>query len=304
MRLLVLLGLLLAALSWLALPHVTAARQALPYDVVVVPAGQRWKGDLATVVDAVVVEGEVSGDVTSWSGDIRVSGRVGGDVVSYGGLVELGPRARVEGSVLALAGVMRREGVAQVEGESFAPPLGTTAASLAGFTGVVENRPSSALRALLTSGGALALIALSLLVPALWPVRSGAVARMLRRRPGYSLGLGLLSGLLVALLVAPLALLLALTLIGLPLLPLLLLLTLLVFGLGLAAVARALGTQLGMVRPVRAGLLGALLLVGPLLLVGQFAPLLALGLFYLIGSLGLGALVISRGGTILLPEKG
>jgi hypothetical protein len=299
MKLLLVLGALLGnlALIWPATLAVAAQEE-----IVVVPTGERWEGDLATVARSIVVEGEVRGDVTSWSGDIAVRGRVLGDIVSYGGVVELGPQAEVSGSILALAGGVSHAATAQVGGQEFAPQLQTTATSLAGFVGVEQARSARGLRLIATAGGALLLLGMTLLLPAIWPLRSRAMALMLRRRPWQSLGLGLLSGLLLALLLAALAGLLALTLLGVTLLPPLVLLAHLFLGVGVVAVALAVERRLGPTPRAPAGLSGGLLLILPLALLATLAPGLGLALFYLVGCVGLGAVALSRGGTLLLPD--
>lgn len=94
------IGLVCVMVLWLPAP--VAAQAPLP--PVVIPAGERYQGHLATFDQSIVVLGEVDGDVTSWAGSITVHGTVRGDVVSYTGTVELKAGAVVEGNVLSIAG--------------------------------------------------------------------------------------------------------------------------------------------------------------------------------------------------------
>jgi hypothetical protein len=129
------------------------------------------------------------------------------------------------------------------------------------------------------------------------------VGRALRRAPARSLAVGLLTTLLLGLLLPPLASLLALSLVGLPLvLPLLLLLQA-PYLFGLAGLGWALGGQaLPAAAPPVAAAAGAAVLLLPLAAVGALAPLWSAALFYLLASLGLGAAVLSRGGAYALRK--
>lgn len=58
----------------------------------------------------------VNGDVVAVLGSVRVDGRVTGDVVAVGGSVDLGPNAVVEGEVVVVGGTLDRAPGARVEG--------------------------------------------------------------------------------------------------------------------------------------------------------------------------------------------
>jgi hypothetical protein len=58
----------------------------------------------------------VNGDVVAVLGSVRVDGRVTGDVVAVGGSVALGPNAVVEGEVVVVGGTLDRAPGARVEG--------------------------------------------------------------------------------------------------------------------------------------------------------------------------------------------
>src|SRR6266545_5400994 len=73
----------------------------------VVLTGQHVAGSVATVSQAILIEGTVDGDVTSWNGAITITGSVGGDVVSYAGPVTIMPGGQVAGHVLASGGELQ-----------------------------------------------------------------------------------------------------------------------------------------------------------------------------------------------------
>lgn len=58
----------------------------------------------------------VNGDVVAVLGSVEVDGRVTGDVVSVGGSVDLGPDAVVEGEVVVVGGLLERAPGARIEG--------------------------------------------------------------------------------------------------------------------------------------------------------------------------------------------
>lgn len=286
----------------LALLPGAALAQAAPVEV---PAGTVVPGDLATFAQPIVVWGVVEGDVTSWGGDIFVAGTVHGDVVSYTGKVALAPAARVGGSVLALAGGLVHEPGALVAGAQLGAeplPSGVVLASVAAIFDPPGAANAELPRPLLS--GALGLVAglLTLAGTIVWPRRTQGVSLALRRLPGRSLGLGLLTTGLLAPLLVVLASLLALSLIGLPLILPLLLALQLPYLLGLAGLAQALGARLAADRPppLVATAFGLLAIMPPLMIIGALAPLWSAALFYLAASAGLGAAILSRGGAYRL----
>jgi cytoskeletal protein CcmA (bactofilin family) len=283
-----------------------AAAQSGP---LVVAADAVFRGDLATVDRAILVQGVVEGDVTSWSGAITVEGTVEGDVVSYAGPVTLGPDARVSGSVLSMAGGVSGAGPAvagQVLGER---PVagGRVVASVATIFGRQPETIDATIPRPLVSG-ALALLAGAViaLLAAIWPARTAGVALGLRRAPLRAAILGLLTTLLAAVLLPPLAGLLALTLVGLPLVMPLLMVLQLPYLFGAAAVARLIGDALGAQsgRPAVSAALGAAALMLPLAAVGAAAPVVSAAIFYLVAGVGLGAAILTRAGAYALAARG
>lgn len=261
-------------------------------------------GDVASVGEAILIAGRVEGDVTSWSGSITILGEVDGDVVSYAGSIELGPGARVTGNVLSLGGGVSRPAQAQVTGRVLGEQPLAGAALMADAAAILRPQPGHAPADLPLPliSAALTLLCLLLVVAsaALWPRRTLGISRALRYAPGRSSMLGLLTTVLLGLLLLPLGALLALSLIGLPLvLPLTLLLQA-PYLFGLVGIARLLGERLRPQASELAVAVGATVLLLPLGIVGAVAPLWALALFYLLASVGLGAVILSRGGAYAL----
>ena len=290
-------ALLLALL--LALAPAAAHAQPKP---LVVASGEVRAGDLATVDQPILITGVVEGDVTSWSGTITVAGEVRGDVVSYVGAITLGPTAKVGGSVMAMSGGLHSAGAAvagQLLGDQ---PVagGTLVAGVARIFGAPAATGAGELPRPVVSGAlALAALLLCVALTAGWPLRTSGAIGALWRAPGRALALGLLSTLLAALLLPLLAGILALSLVGLPLLVPLLLAMQLPYLFGIAVMGRALAERLGgqRLQPAIAAASGAAALLLPLAFVGVQAPLASVALFYLIAGPGLGAAILSRGGA-------
>lgn len=299
--------LLLAAAAALTLA-LAPGRALAQSGALLIAADEVFHGDLASFDQPIQVLGVVEGDVTSWSGAIRVEGEVRGDVVSYAGSIVLGPHAQVSGSVLSLGGGVSSTSAARVAGQVLGErPL--AGGPLVADVASIFNRQPGAARAdlpLPLISAALTLIGLLLTVAcaALWPRRTLGVSRAISRAPAVSLAFGLLTTALLALLLLPLGGLIALSLIGLPLLLPLALLLQLPYLFGLAGLGWLVGGRLrpGDHEPAAAAA-GVALLLLPLGVIGAMAPLVALALFYAVASAGLGAAILSRGGAYALRGR-
>lgn len=297
-------GLALLALLLALLPAPARAQPA----PLVVGRAEVVAGDLATVDRPILIEGVVEGDVTSWSGAITVEGEVRGDVVSYVGTIRLGPAAKVAGSVMAMAGGVNSAGAA-VAGQLLGEEPVAGGALVAGLARIFDRAPTGATNELprpVVSGLlALAALLLCVAITAFWPRRTAGAVQALVRAPGRSLTLGLLTTLLAALLLPLLAGVVALSLVGLPLLVPLLLVAQLPFLLGIAVAGRALAERAGLRprQPALSAALGSAALLLPVALVGASAPLLSALLFYMLAGPGLGAAILSRGGAYALRAR-
>jgi len=272
----------------------------------VIPSGQHVTGSVATVSQAIVIEGTVDGDVTSWSGAITIAGSVGGDVVSYAGPVTIMPGGRVAGHVLASGGELQVPPGAAVAGQAIRGAGGGDAlASLLDLFTPVSGAGNSAIGRVLFGGvlGVL-LVAFCLLYIAFWPRRMLITSATLQQLAVRALGLGLLTTIALALSLPPLAAMLISSVIGVPVLLMMLALVLAVYVYGLAVLAQWAGGCL-LVAAGRAQGLGGRTLVVALVLAFALAtitvmqPLYGVAAFFLLASPGLGAAILSRGGMAL-----
>lgn len=80
--------------------------------------GSRSVGDRVRVGGSIHVQEDeqVDGDVVATFGSVRIDGTVTGDVVAVGGSVRLGPDALIEGDVTAVGGTIHRSPGSRVEG--------------------------------------------------------------------------------------------------------------------------------------------------------------------------------------------
>lgn len=281
----------------------------------VISPGLTVEGDVIVPLGNITVAAgaTVEGNVTTQGGHVTVAGRVEGNVASLTGDVILEPSAEVDGNVLASIGSVYRARGAEVRGEVAAPlgtihntlPLPPAAPADEGVGGLI-----AAIVRLLTAlvGGVLLLLGGGLAMLAA-PRHVARIAATLEHAIVPSAVVGVLTAILLPLVVVVVGLILAITIVGPVILGLGVLLALLV---GLAAVGIWVGEWLaqGQSRftlprsPLARGLVGLALLLAANALVSLLLPWLGWGLLYLMSSLGLGALVLSRGGTIVPVTDG
>ena len=279
---------------WLVPGAILARDQS---DVLLIAAGQHVAGNVATIAQDIRVDGTVDGDVTSWNGAITITGSVGGDVVSYGGAVAVMPTGQVAGHILASDGMLHQSPGAVVAGQKISGGGEALASLLDLLNPAGPGDPDDALgHTLFGVALAVLLTAFCLLYSAFWPGRVALAGDALRRLPGRTLTLGLLTTLALALALLPLAGLLVASVVGVPLLLALLALALALYVGGLVVLARMLST--GMATPTTSARMVACTLALVLLIAVAvaLAPLWGLALFFLVASPGLGAVVLSRGG--------
>jgi cytoskeletal protein CcmA (bactofilin family) len=156
--------------------------------------------------------GSIQGHVQAAGGRVFIDGPVGGDVVATSGEVELGPNARIAGKLrYRSSAVVRQDPAAQVVGgiEHLFPSTRGDKAARPASDPMARHSTAGAVAVVWTLG----LIALAIVLLAVLPVFCRGVARALHERLGMSVLLGFV--LLVCTPVA--ALLLLVTLIGIPL---------------------------------------------------------------------------------------
>jgi cytoskeletal protein CcmA (bactofilin family) len=199
-------------------------------------------GNVSVAGGRVRLHGTVRGSVQAAGGRVLIDGEVAGDVNANGGEVELGPDARIAGTLRYRSREeLRRDTSAQVTGGvqrlGLMPGAGPRDGRHEEREGAAEGPRGGVVLAALGGVWALGLMVLAALAIVALPAFSDRVAQTLRERTGMSLLLGFL---LVACL--PLALVLMIvTLVGIPLAMFVLLATLALLPVAYAASAIGLG---------------------------------------------------------------
>ncbi len=225
-------------------------------------------------------------------GSVTVSGHVRKDAVAVGGSVTLLPGARVEGDAVAIGGTVSVEEGATLDGDNVS--LGGTIPTMVGSVvrGAVGGRPSlhSMFGFAARMTRAVFLYVIALLVALAFPHAVSRIRMYLATRPGLSA----LGGLAILLGFLPLCALLAVTIIGIPLIPVavMLLAALLLFGFTVSA--GWLGEKLPFVQektPVKTVALG-----GVVLALVSLVPWIGTSVIILVAAIAAGATLISRFG--------
>lgn len=193
--------------------------------------GERAK-DVVVFGGTLQMDGEAYGDVAVFGGAATVDGPVHGDVALIGGSLELGPRARIEGDLSVVGGGLKRHPDAVVEGEvaknvpfSFdwnpfegatvrhrvAEHMADEAEEISPFVRVVEKTFFKVSMLLLIS-----LLALLVVLIARRPLER--TAERIRREPAKSGLVGLAIEILILPVTVAVVILLAVSIIGIPLL--------------------------------------------------------------------------------------
>jgi hypothetical protein len=165
-------------------------------------SGAAVSGDVAIAGGEVIIQGAINGKLRAAGGNIRIDGPVTGNASIAGGRLELGPNARIEGKLRFFGGELIRDPAAQVVG------------------GVEQERGRSSGRHEMTATQrflhgwvwSVGLVALAALIAAAFPGASQRMALELRERPWITPLLGILA--LVTIPVA--AVLVIITIVGIP----------------------------------------------------------------------------------------
>ena len=277
-------------------------------------AGERLEDDLVVLGGKVQLQrgSLVKGDVSILGGEASIEGTVDGDVVIFGGAVALGSSAVVEGNLVILGSSLRRHPEAQVKGntvegleasESLKNLPKLLSGNLAGMNVPRPNMTGSGglngLFGFMRSLGTLvAVLFAAALVVTLLPEPLQRITELMTRSWLLSMGIGALTIVALAVLMPVLAIII----IGIPVVIVLGIASVLCALLGWVAAGKVVGQQL--LQALRAGTRSPLAEV----LVGStFITLLALTpcvgplLSFLVVSWGLGAVVLTRLGTTSYP---
>jgi cytoskeletal protein CcmA (bactofilin family) len=160
-------------------------------------------GNVSLAGGAIRIEGTVQGYVQAAGGSVVIDGTVGGDVVASAGSVELGPNARIAGKLRYASRELKRDPAAQVAGGVERSPVNVRS------TGPGPRHLARAAGWLWTAGVVLTAIVLVAALPAF----TARAASTLRARTGTSL----LAGFVAMVCIPVAAILLLVTVIGIPL---------------------------------------------------------------------------------------
>jgi hypothetical protein len=190
-----------------------------------------------------VEAGEVVDEAVAFGGPLTVAGTVRGDTVAFGGPLTLEPTAVVEGDAVVFGGPLEVKPGAVVRGDrvGFGGTLGDVVGGIAGAAGREVPPWQLAVLGIVSAFVKCAVLLLvGLLVLTFMPERYVRVREQLVRRPGRSA----LAGFLMMLALVPLAIVLAVTVIGIPLIPIAGLFLFVLMGVGMTAFATWLGDRL------------------------------------------------------------
>ena len=227
-------------------------------------------------------------------GSVTIAGHVRQDVVAIGGSVTLLPGARVEGDAVAIGGIVSVDPGATLEGDNVG--LGGTIPTMAGAAARWAVGGGRGMRSMFGFASrltrAVLLYVIALLIAVAFPGVFSRVKAYLTERPGLSA----LGGLAILLGFAPLCVLLAVTIIGIPLIPVaaLLLVALMLFGFTVSA--GWLGERMPWLSektPVKLVALG-----GAVLALVSLVPWLGTAALMLVAAFAAGAALLSRFGRV------
>ncbi|RKH58528.1 hypothetical protein D7X96_36800, partial [Corallococcus interemptor] len=255
-----------------------------------------------------IVKGTVEDDAVAFGGNLEIQGHVEGDAHAFGGNVILGPNAQVEGDVSAFGGQVQKADGAIVEGslESFGGAgLGRMVAGEI-KRGMQEGQNHDASADASDDdddhdrGGGLAsfilqfalLFGLGFLGQMFFPARMKELGDEIRANPRRNI----LVGIVGALALMPLAFVLCITIIGIPVAFALLVASMLGTALSYAAIASEVGTRLPVMRGRKTQAVVLALGLGLILLVSHIPVLGVLLNLFLLIPLAFGAVIRTRFG--------
>lgn len=277
--------------------------------------GERRRGDIVRIGESIeVAEGDtVDGDIVSIGGSLTVEGYVTGDAVAVGGSIFVGAEGTIEGDAVAVGGTIEQD-----EGASIGGDTAEIGMNFGRFLGLRPLVPMKGVPRLCTFFGASALarvigvgvlLLITVLLVLFLPRPTGRLARTAQSHLPRSI----LFGILAEIAIVPLCIILAVSLIGIPLIPVAIMAIGAAFLFGMAGVGLLVGdiflkrtgttagsavgaVAIGVILIELLALLGAFLspvtpgLGGVLRLVGMLV-------LYFAWTIGLGAVILTRFGT-------
>ena len=222
-------------------------------------------------------------------GSVTIAGHVRRDTVAIGGSVTLLPGGHVEGDAVAIGGSVSVDPAATLEGDSVG--MGGTISTTIGSATRWVVGGGRGMRSLFSrTARAVLVYVIALLIAAAFPGALSRVKTYLVDRPGLSA----LGGFAIIFGFVPLCVLLAVTIIGIPLIPVAVLLLIALLLFGFAVSAGWLGERMPLLRdktPLKTVALGGVVLA----LVGLI-PWIGTAVLVLVAALPAGAALLSRFG--------
>ncbi|MEW6228466.1 MAG: polymer-forming cytoskeletal protein [Bacillota bacterium] len=262
-----------------------------------VAADETVEGGVVSLGGKVTVDGHVSGGAVSIGGPVEVNGTVDGDVVSVGSQVSLGENARVTGDVTSVGGTVYRAEGAVVHGD-------VTSVGFPSFRFNMRDlrwhrMPWAFWHMPWGFWGAMwivrlvGVLVLSLIIVAIWPNHTASVAAAVETRLGRVAAIGLVAWLLFV----PAMILLAITLIGIPLIPIWVLLYVAAGALGHAAIAVLVGDRVARLANAQMTMLAKVIVGALVLALLGWIPGVGIIVAIAVAVIGLGAVLETRFGT-------
>lgn len=212
------------------------------------------KGDKVNVGGGVTVAaGETTNDAVAIGGAVRVYGHVTGDAVAVVGDVRIFPGGRIDGDAVSVGGRVINEG-GEIGGQTTSVGMGGLPfPSFHGFRGLGPNILFLGWSFVLSLVMSLVYVA----IVALFPTRMETIAHVSLEKAGRSAIYGIVAWLLLL----PVALVLLITCIGIPLIFVEILLAMVAFLVGKAGIALAVGWKLGEAvnKPIASSVLAVLI---------------------------------------------
>ena len=244
--------------------------------------------------DVVVEKEQTVGDAVAVLGDVIVRGRVTGDAVAVMGSVRVEDGARIDGDAVSVGGEVIKEGDVHIGGETLG--VGSWTWSAKRFVPSFSKKwfTSALLGRFVDFWNSLLFATLAVVIVALFRVRMETVAGVAFERAGLSA----LYGIVGCLLIIPLAVLLLVTCVGIPLIAVEILLAVAAWIAGSVAVSLALGRRIGeaLNLPIASAALAAF--IGALILgVVGLVPVAGDLLVFVLSLIGFGAVLLTGFGA-------
>jgi hypothetical protein len=243
-----------------------------------------------------VEAGQTVGDAVAMGGPLAIAGHVLGDAVAIGGPVTVEATAVVEGDLVSIGGSMDVAPEAEVRGDrvGIGGPFGSMIGKFAG--GVAAHQTPMWQLALLDAAACFVkcavLLLIGLLVITFLPDRYARVREHLTQRPGRSA----LAGLIMFLAIVPAIVVLAVTVVGIPLIPIAVLILVALMSVGMTAFIAWLGDRVPLFKG-RKSQFGAMAIGAAVVFLVMLVPILGALLLVAASFTAAGAALMSRFGA-------